>query len=69
MTSTSTGWCAGSSRFAELVADHREELTTLDAAIGDADHGINMDRGMSAVVAALGAAPPSGAGVPVPVPC
>jgi dihydroxyacetone kinase-like protein len=28
-------------------------LTELDAAIGDADHGINMDRGMTAVVAAL----------------
>ncbi|MGZ4611762.1 MAG: dihydroxyacetone kinase subunit DhaL [Kineosporiaceae bacterium] len=48
-------------RFAELVAVHREELTTLDAAIGDADHGTNMDRGMSAVVAALDEAPASGA--------
>lgn len=36
--------------FARLIAEHRDELTTLDAAIGDADHGINMDRGMSAVV-------------------
>ncbi|MGZ4649711.1 MAG: dihydroxyacetone kinase subunit DhaL [Kineosporiaceae bacterium] len=49
-------------RFAELIAIHRDELTTLDAAIGDADHGTNMDRGMSAVVAALDEAPPSGAG-------
>jgi dihydroxyacetone kinase-like protein len=40
-------------RFAELVAEHRDELTALDAAIGDADHGTNMDRGASAVVAAL----------------
>jgi phosphoenolpyruvate---glycerone phosphotransferase subunit DhaL len=39
--------------FAKLVTDHRDELTTLDAAIGDADHGTNMDRGMSAVVAGL----------------
>ncbi len=39
--------------FAQLVADHRDELTTLDAAIGDADHGTNMERGMSAVVAGL----------------
>ena len=31
----------------------RSFLTELDAAIGDADHGINMDRGMTAVVAAL----------------
>jgi dihydroxyacetone kinase-like protein len=39
--------------FARLIAEHREELTTLDAAIGDADHGNNMDRGMAAVVAGL----------------
>ncbi|MEP9383048.1 dihydroxyacetone kinase subunit DhaL [Nocardioides sp. KR10-350] len=39
--------------FAEEVADNRDLLTSLDAAIGDADHGINMDRGMTAVVAAL----------------
>jgi dihydroxyacetone kinase-like protein len=36
--------------FARLVADHQDELTALDAAIGDADHGTNMQRGMSAVV-------------------
>ena len=34
-------------------AESRECLTELDAAIGDADHGINMDRGFSAVVAQL----------------
>jgi dihydroxyacetone kinase-like protein len=39
--------------FAGLVAENKDLLTNLDAAIGDADHGINMDRGMSAVVAAL----------------
>lgn len=39
--------------FQEVVAERREELTELDAAIGDADHGINMDRGMKAVVARL----------------
>jgi dihydroxyacetone kinase-like protein len=39
--------------FAGLVAENKDLLTHLDAAIGDADHGINMDRGMSAVVAAL----------------
>ena len=38
--------------FARLIAEHRDELTSLDAAIGDADHGTNMDRGMAAVVAA-----------------
>jgi len=41
--------------FAVAVAEHREELTALDAAIGDADHGFNMDRGMQAVVAKLDA--------------
>jgi phosphoenolpyruvate---glycerone phosphotransferase subunit DhaL len=40
-------------RFAELVAENRDYLTELDAAIGDADHGSNMDRGMKAAVAAL----------------
>ena len=49
-------------RFAELVAEHRDELTDLDAAIGDADHGTNMERGMTAVVGALAATPPTGAG-------
>lgn len=44
--------------FARLVTDHVDELTGLDAAIGDADHGTNMQRGMSAVVAALDGAPP-----------
>ena len=39
--------------FARLIGEHRDELTALDAAIGDADHGTNMDRGMSAVVASL----------------
>jgi phosphoenolpyruvate---glycerone phosphotransferase subunit DhaL len=44
-------------RFAELVAEHRSYLTELDSAIGDADHGINMDRGMQAVVEKLGTMP------------
>ena len=39
--------------FAEEVASHRDLLTQLDAAIGDADHGANLDRGLTAVVAAL----------------
>ena len=40
-------------RFAALVAEERDHLTELDSAIGDADHGTNMDRGMKAAVAAL----------------
>ena len=45
--------------FAGQVAAHKELLTQLDSAIGDADHGANMDRGMSAVVAALDGSTPS----------
>jgi phosphoenolpyruvate---glycerone phosphotransferase subunit DhaL len=39
--------------FAVLVAEHKERLTDLDAAIGDGDHGANMHRGVQAAVAAL----------------
>lgn len=39
--------------FAAVVADNKTYLTELDSAIGDADHGINMDRGFKAVVAKL----------------
>jgi phosphoenolpyruvate---glycerone phosphotransferase subunit DhaL len=37
------------------VSAERDHLVQLDAAIGDADHGINMTRGFAAVVQALGA--------------
>jgi phosphoenolpyruvate---glycerone phosphotransferase subunit DhaL len=33
-------------RFADEVGEHRQELVRLDTAIGDGDHGTNMDRGM-----------------------
>lgn len=39
--------------FARLVAEHKQLLTDLDSAIGDADHGVNLDRGMSAVLVTL----------------
>jgi dihydroxyacetone kinase-like protein len=39
--------------FHAKVAAAQDELTALDAAIGDGDHGVNMVRGTSAVVAAL----------------
>lgn len=39
--------------FAEDVAENRDFLTQLDAAIGDADHGANLDRGLTAVVSAI----------------
>jgi phosphoenolpyruvate---glycerone phosphotransferase subunit DhaL len=38
---------------ASLLHEQRDYLTQLDAAIGDADHGTNMDRGFSAVVGKL----------------
>jgi dihydroxyacetone kinase-like protein len=34
---------------AATVIDHADELTALDSAIGDADHGINMKRGFEAI--------------------
>ena len=33
-------------RFAGEMEEHRQELVRLDTAIGDGDHGTNMDRGM-----------------------
>jgi dihydroxyacetone kinase-like protein len=51
-TAALTGWI---SEFARLIAAERDELTRLDSAIGDADHGSNMDRGMTAVLATLDA--------------
>jgi len=38
---------------AAVVETQRDHLTQLDAAIGDADHGINLARGFDAVEAAL----------------
>ena len=42
--------------FAADVEASKEQLTQLDAAIGDGDHGINMQRGMSAVLVKVDAA-------------
>ena len=53
-----TAWLG---RFAELVTDQRAYLTELDSAIGDADHGANMARGMTAVMEKIGAGAPAGA--------
>jgi dihydroxyacetone kinase-like protein len=39
--------------FGTVVAENKAYLTELDSAIGDADHGINMDRGMKAALAKL----------------
>ena len=52
-------WMTGSAAAIEAEADH---LTQLDSAIGDGDHGINMTRGMRAVLAALADADEPAAG-------
>ncbi|WP_026066331.1 dihydroxyacetone kinase subunit DhaL, partial [Actinoalloteichus spitiensis] len=40
-------------RAAEVVTEHRDELVDLDRAIGDGDHGENLTRGFTAVLARL----------------
>ena len=40
-------------RVAQVLEENRDYLTQLDAAIGDADHGINMDRGFKKVMSQL----------------
>lgn len=47
---------------ARAVAEHRVELSELDRAIGDGDHGENLARGFGAVSAALEAADPGTVG-------
>jgi phosphoenolpyruvate---glycerone phosphotransferase subunit DhaL len=44
---------------AKVIEEQRDHLTQLDAAIGDADHGINLDRGFSAVLSTLESAAPA----------
>jgi len=39
--------------FAAEIEQHKDYLTQLDAAIGDADHGINMERGFKKVLSQL----------------
>ena len=39
--------------YGRVIAENRDYLTQLDSPIGDADHGINMDRGMKAALAKL----------------
>ena len=48
--------------FAAAMATHRQELVRLDTAIGDGDHGTNMDRGMSRAVDKLDTDPPADPG-------
>jgi dihydroxyacetone kinase-like protein len=58
-TADLTAWLR---EFARAVHEQRDYLTELDSAIGDADHGSNMDRGLSAAVAAVDDATPATAG-------
>ncbi|MFB4354153.1 dihydroxyacetone kinase subunit L [Microbacterium sp. LWO14-1.2] len=55
-TATLVDWIT---RFRDAVTEKREWLTELDSAIGDADHGANMARGMAAVVEKLDAGAPA----------
>ncbi len=48
--------------FAQAMADHRDELVALDTAIGDGDHGSNMDRGMTKAIQTLDGEAPADAG-------
>jgi len=41
--------------YAAAISEHRAELVALDTAIGDGDHGTNMDRGMRAAIEKLDA--------------
>ena len=49
-------WIAAAAR---VIEEQRDHLTQLDAAIGDADHGINLSRGFTAVLSALESAAPA----------
>lgn len=51
---TLTDWLAN---FAQAATEQQSYLTELDSAIGDADHGANMARGMTAVIEKIGAEP------------
>jgi dihydroxyacetone kinase-like protein len=54
----STDVVAAIRAIAASIHEHHVELTTLDRAIGDGDHGANLDRGFKAVVAKLDAEEP-----------
>lgn len=49
-------------RYSDVVTAERQALTDLDAAIGDADHGSNMSRGMTAAIEKLNADTPATVG-------
>jgi phosphoenolpyruvate---glycerone phosphotransferase subunit DhaL len=49
-------------QFAGEMSEHRQELVRLDTAIGDGDHGTNMDRGMKKAMAKLEESDPADPG-------
>ena len=53
MSATAADVRAWIGRYAADIAEHRAELVKLDTAIGDGDHGTNMDRGMRKAVEKL----------------
>jgi len=55
-TGALTAWVR---EFGRLITAEKERLTELDSAIGDADHGVNLDCGMTAVLAVLAGEPPT----------
>jgi dihydroxyacetone kinase-like protein len=50
MSITAAGVRSWIEDFAAVISEHRTELVQLDTAIGDGDHGTNMDRGMRAAL-------------------
>src|SRR6476660_9104967 len=49
-------------RMVAVLHEQRQYLTDLDSPIGDGDHGINMDRGLAAVLGKLDSAPAADTG-------
>jgi len=49
-------------RFADEMSEHRQELVRLDTAIGDGDHGTNMNRGMQKALQKLQESDPADPG-------
>jgi dihydroxyacetone kinase-like protein len=61
MTCDAAGTVAAIRAVAATVAEHKVELTHLDREIGDGDHGENLARGFTAVLAKLDAVDPEAA--------
>jgi dihydroxyacetone kinase-like protein len=59
---TTDGVLEWMNRFAAEMSEHRVELVALDTAIGDGDHGTNMDRGMRKVQEKLAQSAPADPG-------